>query len=166
MRALFSTLIPLIMCGCHTLNSAKAPVVTKTIVVLPVADGSAETVDAIPEFLGAATYFSLRDAPGYAAPLNWITECGRDGTMRITWTTFRGAKEKLYLTEAGFHPVEVPLHQAIVIKQRDQFTPTIAPITLRMTGNTAGLPKRDRRSYRAGKLSGRTPEATAAHSEH
>jgi len=139
------------MCGCHALNLSENPPITKTVIVRPVEYGNGEAVEAVAEFLGAAEYFSLSVRnKAFDAPLNWITEWRRDGAMRITWTSRRRAKEKLYLTEAGFHPVEIPLSQATVIGQKNEFTYEPLPITVRMTGNSAYLPKADRVSYRSG----------------
>ncbi len=139
--------------GCHTLAVLGGGAVTKTVVVRPLEKETNQLVEAVPEFMGAATYFSLSESNRYYdAPLNWLTEVRRDGTMRITWTARRNAREGLYLTEAGFHPVEVPLTSATVIAKKDEFRLESQAVTLRMSGNTAYLPKPDRGSYRARKL--------------
>jgi hypothetical protein len=139
----------LLLCGCHTLPSRAHRPVTKVVVVRPIDDFNGQSVDAVPEFLGAARYFSLSDGnKHFRAPWNWNTEFRDDGTMRVTWTTRQNEKEGLYLVEAGFFPIEVPLDHAMVIDAWNGTSAEPRPITLRMKGNTAYLPKSDRTSYR------------------
>lgn len=148
-RGLVSVVL-LCLAGCQTLPLSNEPPITKTVTVRPVEQGTNEPVDAVVEFLGSATYFSLSDRNReFDAPVNWYTELRPDGSMRITWTTHRSAQEKLFLTEAGFHPVEVPLRYATVIDQKDEYGGEPQTIKLPMTGNTAYLPKSQRKSYRA-----------------
>lgn len=143
----------LCLAGCQTLSPSGNAPITKTVIVRPVEGGTKKSVDAVVEFLGSATYFSLSEMnQEYDAPFNWYTELRPDGSMRIIWTTRRTARERLFLTEAGFHPAEVPLRYATVINQRDGYGGEPQAIELAMIGNTAYLPKSVRESYRAEKL--------------
>ena len=105
-------------------------------------------MDAIAEFLGATDEFYLVEKNRHHdAPINWLTERYRDGTLRITWTTRRNAREALYLNEAGFYPEEVPAQSFRVIDRRELSSAPLRPVTVVMTGNTAHLRKKDRISY-------------------
>jgi hypothetical protein len=79
--------------------------------------------------------------------LDWLTERFKDGTLRITWTTRRNAREALYLNEAGFYPEEVPAQSFTVIDKQGLSSAPLRPVTIVMTGNAAHLPKKDRISY-------------------
>jgi hypothetical protein len=136
--------------GCQFMGERS--VVTKTVVVRPVEKGTRQVVDANPQFLGAADHFRLADLNRkFDAPLVWHTEVDPGGGMRITWTSRLGAKERLFLAEAGFHPVEVPLDQALVIDGQGSYSRPRRVVTLEMSGNTAYLPKHARVSYRRGR---------------
>ena len=112
-------------------------------------------MDAIAEFLGATDEFYLVEKSKHRdAPLNWLTERFKDGTLRITWTARRNAREALYLNEAGFYPEEVPAQSFTVIDRQGLSSAALRPVTVVMTGNTPRPLTKATRAPSAGKTLG------------
>ena len=134
--------------GCQCPGIAGHKLVTKTVLVRAVESGNGQIIKAVPAFYKTGREFCIPDsADRCIQPLVWHTERMRDGALRITWTTWKNANEGLYLTEAGFYAVEVPKLAILIFSRQRTWSEQLKPVTVRMDGSTAYLPRWDRTSY-------------------
>ena len=111
-------------------------VVTRQAHVVPLIDGQV-LLSAVPKFYGDTE--SFRDSGGGATPKAWAYERFADGSIRITWTIARSARENLVIMDSGVHDMQVPPEAIHTIEGVGIKLPPSRPTELRTGGNTAFL---------------------------
>ena len=111
-------------------------VVTRQAHVVPLIDGQV-LLSAVPKFYGDTG--SFRDSGRGATPKAWAYERFADGSIRITWTIARSAREDLVIVDSGVQDMHVPpeaIHTLAGVKVE---LPPSHPTELRTGRDTAFL---------------------------
>ena len=111
-------------------------VVTRQAHVVPLIDGQV-LLSAEPKFYGDTGDF--RDSGRGATPKAWAYDRLPDGSIRITWTIARSAREDLVIVDSGVHDMQVPPEAIHTVEGAGRERPPSRPTELRTGGNTAFL---------------------------
>ena len=118
---------------CVTLVSCQS-VVTRQAHVVPLL-GDQVLLSAKPKFYGDTGEF--RDSGRGTTPKAWAYERCAAGSLRVTWTIARSAREDLVIVDSGVHNMQVPPEAIQTIEGEGIKLPPSRPKELRTGENTA-----------------------------